>query len=1288
MATPASRSPASRSPASRSPHQATDAGGFGIFALIWLGQVVSTLGTGMTAFALGVKIFQDTESVTRFALIALAVGLPNVLLGPVVGVLADRWNRRLILILANLGSGLATLGLVALVAAGQTRTWQVYGIIALGAACSAFIFPTFAAATTLLVGKQHFGRASGMNQMGNAVAQIMAPLLGGLLVVSIGLAGVILIDVVTFLFATVSLLFVRFPPTPASAEEADDNGDGTRASAGFLTVALRGWTFIRQRPGLLGLLLLFAALNFSVGMVHVLITPMVLSFASARMLGVVLAIASSGMLVGGIVMSVWGGPARRVPTILYTALGQGVLLLLAGLQPSATLVASAAFFFLLLFPILIGCAQAIWLAKVPPDLQGRVFATRRMIAFSTLPVAQIIAGPLADGVFEPWLAADGSLANSVGRVIGVGPGRGIALMLVVLGVGTVITALVSMRFRALSRLEHDLPDAVDSSAAASTLDPAVGSVRGTDATITGTSLALPRVPALLLALTVTAIATLAVAWQRPPPVRGQDAPAEAFSAVRARPHVAAISQEPHPTGSVAQARVRDYVIVQLTRLGLAPHIQQATSVAERLGMVQVVAVENILARLPGKASATGRAPSTEKAASGRAIGDHGPADAILLVAHYDTVAESPGASDNGAAVAALLETARALLAGPPLAGDVILLFTDAEEVGLHGARAFVNEHPWARGVDVVINLDARGHGGPVYLFQTGSGNTHAQERGNGRLIAAFAHGVSPAYGNSLMTYLYRLLPNDTDFSVFLEAGYAGTNLAFINGLSHYHSALDRVDDLDSRSLQHQGDHALGLARQLASEAASETAADRAYFNVLGGGLVHHSRSLSFLFAAITLGLGFVVLRKGFRQGRLSGFGIWKGFLAFFGQLIAIPVAMTLLWFVIRDLAGLPIHLGSTASAGRFMVAMSLFTVATFCLLHGFWRRMVSIPHLTVGALLWWLLALLLTSGILLPVTTNSLFVWPLFAGLAAFAFLFRSRAHQAATWRTAVILTFTALPVLLIGVPFAATAYVGLQGLFQLGGAALAWIVLLLGALIPQLEAVSARQPRWLPIAASSIGILFLAWALTGHPRQHESSVLYAWDADTDERFWYSFDDQPNDWTRTFGLDGSERASFARFFPLFPREILRAPADKVALEAPTIPVTFPADSSQAEHGQQEAVMFIPNLPGRRVRGIWFEPASAVTAVRLNGKTIDLRGHQTQAVIQQFPLHGPSTEMLVRIRGSEAVTVHITEQIAGMPAAEGLVPRPPDLLPSHLFTLARSDVTLIHRTIVLPAGPFT
>jgi MFS family permease len=427
--------------------------GMRTFFVIWSGQLVSTIGSGLTGFALGVWIYQETGSVTLFALNMLAFAIPNLLVSPIAGVVVDRYDRRWVMILSDTGAGLATLSIAILYLTGNLQVWNIILATAVNSAFSTFQWPAYSAVTTLLVPKTQLGRAGGMVQIGEAISQLLAPAVAGVLFVTGGLGSVIAIDFATYLFAVLTLLIVRLPSPERS--EAGEEGKGT-----IWQEAIYGWTYISARAGLLGLLLVFAAFNFVSGLIFPLIMPMILDMTSVDMLGYLVSIVGLGMLVGTLVMSAWGGPKRRIHGVLGFLMLSGFFTSLLGISPLLPFLAAAGFGLMFTLPIINGSSQAIWQSKVAPDVQGRVFSVRRMIAMSMTPLAYIVAGPLADNIFKPLLVEGGALADSVGQLIGVGPGRGTGFMFIVIGALSILVAAAGYLSPHVRNVEDELPDAM------------------------------------------------------------------------------------------------------------------------------------------------------------------------------------------------------------------------------------------------------------------------------------------------------------------------------------------------------------------------------------------------------------------------------------------------------------------------------------------------------------------------------------------------------------------------------------------------------------------------------------------------------------------------------------------------------------------------------------------------------------------------------------------------------------------------------------------------------------
>jgi MFS transporter, DHA3 family, macrolide efflux protein len=423
------------------------------FTTMWFGQSVSMIGTDLTAFALGVWVYQNTGSVTQYSLIILCAKLPSIALAPIAGAIIDRHDRRWLMILSNACAALCTMTLSLLFYQGWLRLWHICVVMVVLSMSESILRPAFNASVSLLVPKRHLGRASGMLQSSQATAQILAPLIAGVLIATIQIQGVLMIDFLTYVAAIFALLVVRIPTPETTAETAAAKGS-------LLREAAFGWKYVMARPGILALLGFLAVANFIVSTSNILITPLVLSFADPRVYGIVLSVTGAGVLVGGLVMSLWGGPKHRIYGVVFYGIVQGVSLIFQGLRPSAVLITAALIFAAFSAPVMNASFVPLLQTKTPPDVQGRVFAAVRLMSWCSVPVAYLLAGPLSDRVFEPLMAADGPLAGSVGRLIGTGPGRGIALLYIIMGVITLLATLRTYLHPRVRNIENEMADAL------------------------------------------------------------------------------------------------------------------------------------------------------------------------------------------------------------------------------------------------------------------------------------------------------------------------------------------------------------------------------------------------------------------------------------------------------------------------------------------------------------------------------------------------------------------------------------------------------------------------------------------------------------------------------------------------------------------------------------------------------------------------------------------------------------------------------------------------------------
>ncbi|MEM9008669.1 MAG: MFS transporter [Cyanobacteria bacterium P01_F01_bin.86] len=417
------------------------------FGLLWLGQSISLVGSNLTRFAFGVWIYQQTQSVISFALIPTCLYLPGLLISPIAGSLTDRWNRRTVMLLSDFGSGVIMLGVLALLQSRSLQQWHIYAAVAAGSLCAAFQWAGYAAATTQLIPPQQLGRANGLIEVAKAAGQIIGPLAAGSLLFQLGIHGIITLDLITFVIGVLTLSLIRIPSLPSQSDPykqtqihspSNYQNRNPTQSRGSSQPSWRndlsfGWQYICRRPPLIKLLFYYGMLILFLGALEVLFTPFFLNLGTPRTLGIALSIGGMGWLLGSLTMSLWGGPQNRIKGIFVFAVAQGLWLMLAGFKASIPLAIVAIFGYLFTYPFISSCNQSLWQSHIPPEIQGRVFSIKLMVEWLFLPVGYLTAGILSDHLFEPLMAVNGPLSQSIGQIIGTGPGRGIALFCLLMG---------------------------------------------------------------------------------------------------------------------------------------------------------------------------------------------------------------------------------------------------------------------------------------------------------------------------------------------------------------------------------------------------------------------------------------------------------------------------------------------------------------------------------------------------------------------------------------------------------------------------------------------------------------------------------------------------------------------------------------------------------------------------------------------------------------------------------------------------------------------------------------
>jgi hypothetical protein len=737
-----------------------------------------------------------------------------------------------------------------------------------------------------------------------------------------------------------------------------------------------------------------------------------------------------------------------------------------------------------------------------------------------------------------------------------------------------------------------------------------------------------------------AVSWLSIAFLTPPPAKSIDADAVEFSAARAMAHVKMIAGRSHPVGTIAHGETRRYIIDQLNQFGTQPEIQETTLTSEKRMPLTAAMVYNVVGKLPGSS----------------------PTGAIMLVAHYDSAPMSHGASDDGAGVATLLETLRSLTSQPRMQNDVIFLFTDGEEIGLMGARAFVKEHPLAKNVKLVLNFEARGTRGPSLMFETSPNNAN--------LIRELSKSSAFPIANSLMYEIYRLMPNDTDFSVFKLANMEGFNFAYIDDANNYHSVNDDLNHIDARSLQHHGSYAVSLVNQFGNSSFEKSENGSAvYFNLLGGYLVTYPASWVLVIFIFTVTLFISVFALGVRKKRITLSAIGIGLIAIPACIfVAIVASKAIIWALGRASVDALLMVGTLM--GISLTLMSALTAWA--------EKKKKTSALLIAVFAFWIAAQALM--IVYAPTASYFFAWPLIAALLGALYLFSLDEPGRRPLKHCFILSLFAAPALLIVLPMIYLTIIGLG--ISAAPILITILILLFGLLIPNLIPLMSAQPRLSLGVLFSVSMIFVFTAiLSRNVLLERNQIFYNLDADIGKATWSSAGRRtvisktcPNNIETKMAHDN---------FPSINLPFNSCEAPALQLIAPQAEVT----SILQKQDKRVLEIRIRSLRKAPMLMMQVNSASRILSAAINGVIVS--NPKSASAIQkedrwEMMFYAPPENgilLTLEVRLNEPVGIKVIDVTYELPSIPGLssISELPDLTPGFL---GLPDSTLISKSFVL------
>ena len=748
---------------------------------------------------------------------------------------------------------------------------------------------------------------------------------------------------------------------------------------------------------------------------------------------------------------------------------------------------------------------------------------------------------------------------------------------------------------------------------------------------------------LLVWLAAVALAVFAIVQMKGPEPVPATAPEGDFSAERALTYIGGFAQSPHPFGSSANDVAREYLVAQLTTLGLSPEVREGVGIRNSPRQVVIGSTHNIVGRLKGT----------------------GSSGAILLMAHYDSVYRGPGAADDGAGVAAILESVRALRARPPLKNDLIVLFTDGEEVGLLGAEAFAASDPNMKDVGVILNFEARGDQGPSLLFETSMKNA--------ALIRAVSDSSPYPVGSSLFYSLYKLLPNSTDVTVFRPYRIPALNFAFGQGFDAYHTRLDTVKNLSAASLQHHGSYALSLAQYFGGIDLSQlktAAQDDVFFDWIGWHFVSYGQRWVVpgeLLATIVLIIAILLY---VRRSDLKMSRILLALLPSLAILIAIPLVLAAADWILANLLAGRMLIGDSPANSCFLASLALLGACSGSFLFATFRRRFSIQELSLAGLilvccLSWALTLLLPGG-------SYLLFWPLLLmalGLFIAALMeagTRTRVEKLAGAVGAVVSVLLFAPIV-----YLLYIFLALQLITAVASGLL--LGLLFIGCVPFFE-IGIPHNR----SRAVVSLLFVCAIILGaagamqsvyspqHPRR--DSALYSLNADDHSALWVSYDQSLDSWTKQFFPNKPPvRQPLPDLLHGWQRPVLSATATPLDLNPPVAEIKAVEQSGDLRKMRM-------NLRSQRAASalfLTFSKGVQPVSIHFQGREVAVQADPSSFTVVLLGVGASGADLDITLKGPAGSSFRLTDQSYGLPTQTA--PRP-----ANYIAADGSDVTVVSR----------